>query len=138
MVEEVKTPEVKMDPEFSLEALFLKGRVYKEYSLTPSFKVKFRSLITDESLEVRNDPEIESGNRMHTVTMIGVSAAAMGLEDLNGKKFEGTLRERKDKLKKMAAPIIEKILEKHNTFYNEVQELFPADPEELNKVVQKN
>lgn len=138
MAEEIKATDIKPDPEFSLEVLFLKGRVYKEYEITPSFKVKFRSLITDESLEVQNDPEIESGSRMHTVAMVGISAAAMAIEELNGKKFEGTLTERKEKIKKVGAPITEKILQKYNLFYNAVQDLFPPDADGLNKAIEKN
>ena len=136
MSEEVKQ-EKPESPEFNVETLFSKGRLFKEYFVTKDYKVKFRTLTTSESLEVRNDPEVETGTSSFAIGVMGLTAAAYSIMELAGAPFEGTLEERKNKLKQLPAPVVDAILSKHAKFYNEVRGLFPDDPEKLTEEIEK-
>ena len=136
MTEEVKA-DVQEDPDFSLESLFLKGYVKRKYQITPKFSITFKSLTTEESLAVRNDPEIETGTRAFGISIFGLSSAAAAIIDLNGQSFTGELIEKKNKLKKLAAPVLDKIIEKHSLFYQATNELFPKDAIELIGQIEK-
>jgi len=134
---EQKEQQEEANSEFNIESLFIKGRLYKEYEIYPGFKVKFRTLTADESLEVRNDPAIETGTASYAVGLVGMNSAAQAIAEMKGSKFEGTLAERREKLKKLPSPILEEIMNKHAKFYREVQNLFPKELDKLSEEIEK-
>jgi hypothetical protein len=138
MVDEVKKEEVKVESnEFSLETLFMKGRVTKTYPITKDFSVKFRSLIGEEAMQARGDKEVETGSRMYGISVLTINLAAISIDTLNKEAFSGDIKTRRERFLKLPAPLMDKIIEEHAKFYEEVQNLFPKESEKLAEEIEK-
>lgn len=138
MVEEVKKEEVKAEnPEFSLETLFMKGRVTRTYLITKNFSVKFRSLTGEETMQARSDSDASSSGGVYGISILTLNLVGLSIDELNKESFIGEVKPRREKLLKLPAPVMDKVIEMHSKFFEEVQNLFPKDPGELVEAIEK-
>lgn len=118
---------LKWEPigEFTEEALFIKGVVRAKVWITEKVIIHYRSLSGEEVDKVNEGIKVTEGMSVaHFKTEQSYWNLAHSIESIADKPFEGKVEEKLAMIRKMAAPILHRILLGYMEFGNHVDDLF--------------
>lgn len=134
-----KTYTLKFEPleDFSEMALFVKGRVRGKVWVTDRIPVVYRTLIGSEIDAVNAAVKVREGM---SITQYNTESSyhnlAHTVEQVGDVKLEGTVEERLQKIRAMAAPVLTRLLAGYLEFNDRVSDLFAG--KEASEIAKKS
>jgi len=113
--------EENLPEDMTLESLLLRQRVWKTYRIAPGLNVIIQNLIAKELSEITPAAAISANDYM--IRYIAYSIRQLGDEDWSNLDFNTRL----EKVKNLAVPIVEKLMDIVVDFRNKCEELLKED-----------